>query len=265
MFIDEENSLKITALWKINTNRGTHASDPRSYYCLAFKMSGVATYKCGNEVVTANAGDVIFFPKGKAFIHKHDETQMFVVNFETLEDLKPNKFEVFTVESPEQYKAMFAQMFDIWNSKDKGYLFQVTSLFYQILGMLCKEVSNQDLEKSVPKTQIIREYILRNYSDPTLSISQLSTIFGTSDSYLRRIFQKEFGMAPKRYLFLLRMSQAENLLKSGHYNITEVALQCGFTNQKYFSNVFRQEFGMTPSKYLHDSKAGKLKREIRLE
>jgi AraC-like DNA-binding protein len=47
-----------------------------------------------------------------------------------------------------------------------------------------------------------------------------------------------------------RVDQAKKMLEKGESNLTEIALETGFSSSAYFSRVFRQEVGMSPTDYL---------------
>ncbi len=53
-------------------------------------------------------------------------------------------------------------------------------------------------------------------------------------------------MTFKQYLISLRLNYAENMLKSGEYSVSEVALQCGFSDIFYFSKLFKEKKGFRP-------------------
>ena len=70
-----------------------------------------------------------------------------------------------------------------------------------------------------------------------------------SDTYFRRLFFREFGTTPLRYLTDLRISYAKELLSSGYYTVRQVAANVGFEDAKYFCTVFRKKCGCTPSEF----------------
>ena len=62
--------------------------------------------------------------------------------------------------------------------------------------------------------------------------------------------EKLTNMSPARYLRHQRIAQACAQLAGQHErNITEIALECGFSSSQYFTNVFRAETGQTPREY----------------
>jgi AraC-like DNA-binding protein len=70
-----------------------------------------------------------------------------------------------------------------------------------------------------------------------------------SPFYLSRTFSKEMGQTLPQYLRQLRMEKAALLLRSGDYNVTEVALEVGYNSLSHFSSAFHQTYGCCPGLY----------------
>jgi AraC family transcriptional regulator, arabinose operon regulatory protein len=70
---------------------------------------------------------------------------------------------------------------------------------------------------------------------------------------LLRLFQSEYGCAPKEMVIQQRLNRAMQLLISTDFNIEEVAHQCGYDNVSSFSRTFHKEIGMTPGQYRRKS------------
>jgi AraC-like DNA-binding protein len=52
-----------------------------------------------------------------------------------------------------------------------------------------------------------------------------------------------------QYVARLKTDRAKELLSTGLYTVTEIALLCGFKNVYYFSRVFKNAVGISPGKY----------------
>jgi len=52
-----------------------------------------------------------------------------------------------------------------------------------------------------------------------------------------------------QYILSLRMANAQNLLESTQYNISEIAEAVGYDNSLYFSRLFHKHIGVSPSEY----------------
>jgi AraC-like DNA-binding protein len=81
------------------------------------------------------------------------------------------------------------------------------------------------------------------------SLEQISREVACSPFYLSRTFSKEMGQTIPQYVRQLRMEKAAELLKSGEYNVTEVAYEVGYNSLSHFSAAFHQTFGCCPGLY----------------
>lgn len=81
-----------------------------------------------------------------------------------------------------------------------------------------------------------------------LDLTQLSTLFCTSERNLRRKCQRLFGISPNELLTQYRIHTAKTLLEQGNA-ISDVAHAIGFTSHSHFSTVFKKVTGMSPKEY----------------
>src|SRR5215475_2652574 len=88
----------------------------------------------------------------------------------------------------------------------------------------------------------------QNLAEPP-SLEELGRKIGCSHFYLSRIFSAQTGQTITQYLRRLRMEKAAELLRSGEYNVTEVALEVGYASPSHFSQAFHEAFGCCPGLY----------------
>jgi AraC-like DNA-binding protein len=90
--------------------------------------------------------------------------------------------------------------------------------------------------------------LLENLAEP-LSLEQLSRKVGSSPFYLSRTFSREIGMTISQWLRRTRLEKAAELLRSGDYNVTEAALEVGYSSLSHFSIAFHEMHGCCPGLY----------------
>lgn len=91
--------------------------------------------------------------------------------------------------------------------------------------------------------------ILRRQLAEPLGLEAIAREVGCSPFYLSRTFSQETGMTIPRYLRKLRMERAAELLRSGKYNVTEAAMEVGYSSLSHFSQAFCQTMGCCPALY----------------
>ena len=198
-------------------------------------------------------GDIAFVPKGQSYtLDEKTSAHLFVVHFESLPD-KPQDLEVFKLSGIPWYEEHFKKLHRIWQRKETGYRLSATSVFYRILEEIEKESVKERLHTKNRLMSVV-DYIHSSYTDPNLSVSLLSEMYGASPTYFRKIFKANYNTTPIEYITNLRLKRAEELLKSGYYSVSGAAFESGFSDPKYFSRIFKSEKGISPSKLLSTKK-----------
>lgn len=79
--------------------------------------------------------------------------------------------------------------------------------------------------------------------------ARLAEAVNLSPSRLHQLFKRETGMPPARYLRLLRMQSARELLETTHLSVKQVMARVGVTDESHFVRDFKKSYGHTPARY----------------
>jgi AraC-like DNA-binding protein len=82
-----------------------------------------------------------------------------------------------------------------------------------------------------------------------LSLGEFAQSVNLSVWRLCHIFKSDVGMPPIRYLRLLRMERAKNLLESSFLSVKEIAFQVGLNDESHFVRDFKSTYGFSPALY----------------
>ena len=82
-----------------------------------------------------------------------------------------------------------------------------------------------------------------------LSLAELAQSVNLSVWRLCHVFKADVGMPPIRYLRLLRMERAKNLLESSFLSVKEIAFQVGLNDESHFVRDFKSTYGFSPALY----------------
>lgn len=82
-----------------------------------------------------------------------------------------------------------------------------------------------------------------------MNLAELADKCFVSQSTLSKKFRLEIGKPIGGYIDDVVFFEAEQLLRSGGLNISEISMQLGFCDQFYFSRRFKEKYGMTPQQY----------------
>ena len=96
-------------------------------------------------------------------------------------------------------------------------------------------------------------YIDENYREK-ITLQTMADRAAVHEKYLCRIFKEFTGRTPIDYVNQLRIDQACIDLTLHHKNVTEAALDVGFTDVSYFTKLFNRTKGVTPREYARREK-----------
>ncbi|MDS0527032.1 AraC family transcriptional regulator [Clostridium sp. SHJSY1] len=91
-------------------------------------------------------------------------------------------------------------------------------------------------------------YIENHYTED-ISIDVLAETSHYSSRHFSRIFSETYNTTPLNYILSLRINKACRLLKERGLTISDVAFQCGFSDNNYFSRIFKKRVGLTPKQF----------------
>jgi signal transduction histidine kinase/DNA-binding response OmpR family regulator/ligand-binding sensor domain-containing protein len=95
----------------------------------------------------------------------------------------------------------------------------------------------------------IMKVIERKMSNERLEVKDLCKEMNMSRSTLSRKLDALTGQSPVEFIRTLRLKRAAALMKERFGNISEIALEVGFSNPSYFSKMFKAMFSVSPTEF----------------
>ena len=129
----------------------------------------------------------------------------------------------------------------------KGY---VSALFYEIIGSITLVNKKKDVGHDLLKRALIH---IRQGYDSGINLNETAEVLGMSRSYVSRFFRKTIGCGFNEYVNRLRVEKSKTLLTAGSLGVLDIAIECGFDNQRSFDRTFKKYAKMTPSEYRKNS------------
>ncbi len=131
--------------------------------------------------------------------------------------------------------------------KENLSVFEKYSLFFKML-----EILNQSKVKSYAVSNIKKEILhslefINEHITESISVKALADKVNMSISGFERLFKKETGLTPLKYIKNRRLSIARSLLADG-CSVSEAAEKSGFSDCSYFISQFKRVYGITPFK-----------------
>lgn len=151
------------------------------------------------------------------------------------------------------------------DSSDKVILKLLKKMKYEILTrnlhykvkldfLICEILIELDRLYSTKKTDeestfsYIINFINENYNTQ-IDLHNLANLSCLSYHRFRHLFKEITGFAPTKFILHTRLKNSKNMLKNSNASITNIALNCGFSNASQFSTLFKETYGMTPRNY----------------
>jgi AraC-like DNA-binding protein len=96
------------------------------------------------------------------------------------------------------------------------------------------------------RTEAAKNYLAANFTQ-NVRLDEVASAVNASPFNFARIFQQQTGLPIHRYLTLLRLRASLEKIADVNSDLTDIALDLGFSSHSHFTDVFRREFGKTPS------------------
>lgn len=99
-----------------------------------------------------------------------------------------------------------------------------------------------------PRTYTFKQ-IIEAHLFSQLSIEELAALTNLSLSSFKREFAKLYNDTPANYIKTKRLEKAAELLAASNQRITDIALECGFSDLASFTKSFHDKYNTTPTTY----------------
>lgn len=213
--------------------------EARPHAAISFRTSGTAEFEVGGKRIQIRAGDILFLPSDTPYRVEYSPSESIVAHLVGCNYFEAEKI---SLEDASLIEGRFQRLLNVWNETHS--VNKAKSIIYDILEKL-----SEDRKTIIGDTAFANcvSYIQLHFFDPELNIDKICEHGSISVSTLQRKFHDHFGMSPKQYLIKLRMNRALEFLIANELSVQEIALACGFSDEKYFSRAFKNQYGYPPS------------------
>lgn len=250
--ISSSDSIRIDSIEK---GRPYISQKPRDHSSIVFIIEGVLIYSSDTECFRAPENSVLYIEDGKLDTSESEGeyVKYIYINFKALKhpDFSPEGIEQVSYPlNPVYIKQQFINALEIWREHDFGYKPRCTEIVYSIINNIAH--SNYQKTSSYYKYAKVKPAIIKlekSYSE-NLTVSMLASLCDMSTSGFLRLFSEVTGKTPGAYLAYTRINNAVEYIKSGAYNMTEIAALVGFADVYSFSRAFKKLRGVPPTKFM---------------
>ncbi|MBO5484627.1 MAG: helix-turn-helix transcriptional regulator [Lachnospiraceae bacterium] len=239
----------------------TYRPRGRIDYQLLYVVGGKAHFFFdGKEEIVTAGHMVIYRPKEvqKYVYYGKDQTEVYWVHF-TGSDVKnilrrygiTDDTRVFYIGSALEYQNLFRMMIQELQMCREDYQELLSMMLRHLFILIHRQRSSS---KKIGNGFIIEEIDLaltyfNEHYNKDISIEEYAASRHMSTSWFIRNFKKYTGSTPMQHILSIRISNAESLLETTEYNMTEISSIVGYDNPLYFSRIFKKQKGLSPSEY----------------
>lgn len=221
-----------------------------SVYELGFYIEGGGTIYYNGEAFPVRCGDVRFSVPG-SIINSSPKYKCYTLLF----DFGKNNviYENQVLDNIPAYSRgngehvhFFEQIIRSYMSNDPAEKLRGNALLMQLLFTLYS--SRNSNKASSDAVERCKKYMEDNCKEE-ITLQKLGDLTGYSHIHIMRLFKKEVGLTPHRWLTEIRIGRAKRLLGDSSATLEEIAEKCGFSSTSHFKTLFKERTGFTPGAY----------------
>ena len=254
-FLSQGNIFSITKItkqhWKLNSF--SYSTTPRPDFGMMLLLEGRIKFVFEENELFANAGDIIFLPKGAFYeaimMIGEGNVENYLVNFDTNDVSCKTKAPTKILEDRNgKFRNFFDQML-IEKLSDTKTELGYTGYFYLLLNAIVRSYTyhNNNEDPLISKACLLLQEL-------DLSIPDVAKKCCISESGLRREFKKVLGISPLKYRNTLKLKQAAHMLESTDMSIAQIADFLHFFDTAHFCKLFKSYYKMSPRQYTQNKK-----------
>lgn len=225
------------------------------YYILEYVISGRGVIESSGEPLHPQGGDAYLIAPGTPCEYYSDwrdpwEKIWFNVSGDLME-LLARHYQMLAI----QYfpacplEQEFRAALEVVRSGKPESSRNLTVALHNILAKMYEHRARGNRRRAVSSdAQRLKDYLDARWHSK-FSCAELCRLIHKSPAQMQRIFKKEWGVSPGRYVQQKRLDMAIQYLENTNFTIKRIAEHLGFGNEYYFANWFKAETGFAPKRH----------------
>lgn len=228
----------------------THQNRPS--HGLVIWLSGKIKYRFddGSEMIVEE-GELFYLPKYSTYrLIPQEDGDYIAVNFDLADEAITYPHFSLDAKNKIKYSAWLKELLHAWEKRTPAQMNVCMAKLYEIIcAVQIEGMSGYRDAKTRQLAAFGADYIAANIGRPDLSVHEIAKELTISPEYFRRIFSAVYGISPKKYIIMVRIEKAKELIASNELSMCAISQLCGYEYECYFSRDFKKRVGVLPSQY----------------
>ncbi|MBQ7642356.1 MAG: AraC family transcriptional regulator [Clostridia bacterium] len=239
------------------------------YYELIVVINGKFSHEYQGKTLKLSRGDAVLILPNHYHTQTSEQSNSLVANFsitiktfntltqllgnETYKHLRANSGKPFKLSEKEVEYLVYA-LNRTHSLADEGVseAYYYTALLNLIFSIMNLEQKNDGNDYST-YPDWLKEFMSK-INDPEVFCLPLSEIYGLSNysrSRFTALFTSYVGTTPIKYIAVLKLNYAKQLLLKTNYNVLDICNLLNYSSLSHFITLFKKNTGYTPNEYRH--------------
>ena len=240
-------------------------------YQILFVLNGKIRYEVGNKQYVLGKGGIIV-------LNTLEEHSLEVLEYpyeRIIIQIRPDFFQnevkypeiiAIFIKRPKDFSHLLTISEPVWNyiydiiremeqeyRKKKKYweLFigaDLRRIFISLFRECADVLTNIKVGTGVTLAYNVMSYINHHFMEQ-FTIEDIAAELFLNKDYISHVFKDETGYSIMSYVISLRINHAKLLLSETDQSVTDIALECGYTDFNYFSKQFKKLTHLSPSEF----------------
>lgn len=234
-----------------------------NFWEMSFCLSGSVDYLIKDERYVVAPSDIILIPPNithrPVTVRSQEPFQRILLCMHPdfvsqLNCLNPAKMHYIlpasAQEDPAQFRYLFETAFQEVTGKPEQWEHMLNAIAIQLVLHFSRAEKNSQISASTLQADLLDQVLhyMSLHFNALPSSADIAAHFHISDSHLRALFKKRYGISIHKFMVQQKMSLAKNLIVEGH-SMNEICETIGFQDYSSFYKAFRAHYGISPSAY----------------
>ncbi|MBE6608257.1 MAG: AraC family transcriptional regulator [Ruminococcaceae bacterium] len=240
---------KCNDLYKISRPNGNTA------HLLIITVGGCGLMEINGKEYSLPSGSVALIPRGIPNRYQTPSNGLWEfywihpsgsISEQFLDSIAQKGIYTGTASPDHAYRALMEDLISVCTRRTPQAAIQISQKLGYIFHFAAIDLQGNNAVETVTERAIA--YIEKNFSKSILLEDIASHLF-ISTTHLIRVFKKEVGCTPHKYLINYRLLIGADLLKFSQLSIDEISSRVGFSSPSQFISCFKQARGSTPNEF----------------